>query len=175
MKEEVITSRNEVSDAPGLNDECAVGAGIVGRFLDCIGNFFKKMTIGIFKFLKALGIWLFDWKRLKDVFRFLMRLSRAIFWIAAWLFLVQAYFIIRDVKSFLAFWQNVWHLFLHNVAMVVINFIVTNAGVIWTAIALLGSVYGILHVTLKRRASKKRKEQNNLDAAEMEASSTVEG
>ena len=45
--------------------------------------------------------------------------------------------------------------FLHGIVKVLWDFLVANAGVIWTVIALLGSIYGILYVTLKKRAKKR--------------------
>ena len=164
---------------PGLNETIAdssVASGkdaqgcenaatdVVGRFFDRIGDFFQKMTVGIvrFAFIKLpvrLFRFLFNWKRWLDILRFLKRFGRAAFWVMTWLFLVQAYFIVRDVTKFINFWRDVWNyvitFFLHGIVKVLWDFLVMNGGVIWTIIALLGSVYGILYVTLKKRAQKR--------------------
>lgn len=137
---------------------------VTGRFFDRIGDFFQKMTLGIVRFAFVelpvrLFRMLFNWKRWLDILRFLKRFGRAVFWVVTWLFLIQAYFIIRDVAKFLNFWRDVWNYvvtcFLHGIVKVLWDFLVANAGVIWTVIALLGSIYGILYVTLKKRAKKR--------------------
>lgn len=152
----------ETRDEKKMDDTIDSGAGEPRFFLDKVADFFKKMTIGVFKFAfwelpRFIGRWLFNWKRWKDIFLFLKRAARAIFWMTLWFVLAFAAWIAFDLSTFIWVWTSIGS-FLWNVVVGVWHFTVEWFNVIWTIIALLGSMYGIAYVTLKKRAIKQDRE-----------------
>lgn len=140
--------RDDIPDTPSGEED-----GI----LDVIADFFKLMTLGIIKF----AFWkvpLFIWLQLKKFFlwlrKYLYSVGRAIFWFLVWILIVFAAWIAFGLRQFLRFWSWIGRI-LANMGSAIWHFLIENAGPIWFVIAIIGSVYGLLYVTLKRRAQKK--------------------
>ena len=132
------------------------------NFFDIIGDFFAKMLKGIFVFVFCklpVRLWkiLSDIEQLKKLFKYLYSIVRAVVLCLIWVAVVFLgwWFFLRE--QFVRFWQMVWEwiqmFFFHT-----LDFVKANAGSIWMILALCGSVYGLLYVTLKKRAKRKGKE-----------------
>ena len=127
---------------------------------DIIADFFKRMTIGILRFV-FLKIPDFIWKGIRYLFRefptvlaFLKKIWRMVFWFTAWVMIVFAAWLAFGFKQFVRFWAWVGSGIL-SILTACGNFVVDNAGPIWFIIAICGSIYGLLYVSLKKRAKKK--------------------
>ena len=136
------------------------------NIFDIIGDFFAKMLKGIFVFVFCklpVKIWqvISDIEQLKKIFKCLYSILRMVVLVLLWVAVVFLGFWIFMKEKLIEFvtslWRNVWsgicNLFLHT-----FEFLKDNAGWIWMILALCGSMYGLLYVTLKRRAKKKGKE-----------------
>ncbi len=127
-------------------------------FFDVIADFFKLMVFGIFKFtfikIPKYIYKLLSWENIKAVIKFFYSIWRALFWCTVWLGIVFAAWIAFGLKQFLNFWQGIGRGILHMLTAFV-NIIIANAGPIWFVIAIIGSIYGLAYMTLKKRAKKK--------------------
>ena len=122
------------------------------NFFDKVADFFKKMTIGIVKFTWKLLRWIFsNWRA---ILRIIYSLGRAILWGMVWLLAIFAGWIAFALEKFLKFWRWVRDLLL-DLLREFWAVVADHAGEIWFVIAIIGSVYGLLYVTLKRRAKRK--------------------
>ncbi len=132
------------------------------NIFDVIGDFFAKMLKGIFVFVFCklpIELWkiISNIEQLKKILKYLYSIVRAIVLCLLWIVVVFLgwWFFLRE--QFIRFWQKVWELtcmfFFHT-----LDFFKANAGWIWMIVALSGSIYGLLYVTLKRRASRQGKE-----------------
>ncbi len=131
-------------------------------WIDRIGDFFAKMVKGIFIFAfwrLPYKLWqiLTDIEQLKKLLKWLKSIIRMVFWVVSWIVLIFLGWWIFLKETFIRFWIAVQDLFLQFWYHTLI-FLKANAGWIWMIIALMGSAYGLLYVTLKRRAKKKGKE-----------------
>lgn len=121
---------------------------------DSIADFFKIMTFGVFKFafwilpkyiyktIKALG-----WKK---IVAFLCSIWRALFWFTVWVVVVFAAWLAFGLQQFLRFWAWVGDS-IEDMVVGFWHFIANNAGPIWFFIAIIGSVYGLLYMTMKKK------------------------
>ena len=138
------------------------------------------MLKGIFVFVFGklpLKLWrvISNIEHLKKFFRYLYSIARAILLCVLWIVAVFLGWWIFLREQFERFWRAVWDwicmLLCHTLV-----FLRANAGWIWMVLALMGSAYGLLYVTLKRRAKKKGKEFSGvlgwLHRKKKEASST---
>ena len=115
-------------------------------FFDVIGDFFERMTIGIFKF----AFYKFPVFIYRLISRRILGFIRAVFWCTVWLFVICAAWLLTAFEAFLEFWRGIWHI-IRDLLIAMKDY----AGPIWFCIAIAGSVYGLLYVTLKWRAKKK--------------------
>ena len=150
-----MTAKSPNGDATGPD---AAEQGERRNFFDVIADFFKTMTIGVIKFAFVKlpkAIWDFivgtDWRK---VLKRIYSMWRAIMWCSIWLFVIFAGWIAFALEKFLSFWRWVGNWIL-DVLLAFWTLIMDNAGPIWFVIAIIGSVYGLLYVTLKRRARRK--------------------
>ena len=125
---------------------------------DSVADFFKVMTLGIFKFA-FYKLPLFIWEQISkidvlSIFRYLRGIGRALFWCLVWLSIVFAAWIAFGLKQFLRFWTWIGGR-LANMGGAFLHFFIENAGPIWFVIAIFGSIYGLLYITLKRRARRR--------------------
>lgn len=145
------------------------------NFFDKIGDFFAKMLKGIFIFVFCklpVRIWkiITNIEQLKKLLKWLYSFLRAVVLCVLWIcvvFLGWWYFL---NEQFIRFWCGVWEWTCHAFTNLQL-FLKVNAGWIWMILALCGSCYGLLYVSLKRR--KKRKQAQAAEAAKT-AESAVE-
>ncbi len=123
------------------------------NLFDVIADFFKAMTLGIFKFAiikLPVSIWKFvmgtDWRK---VLKCIYSMWRVIAWSSIWLILIFAGWIAFALEKFLNFWRIVGNWIIDHLR-VFWMLISDNAAPIWFVIAIIGSVYGLLYVTWKR-------------------------
>ena len=128
------------------------------NIFDAIGDFFAKMLKGIFIFVFCkipVNLWnlLSDIEQLKKLLKYLYSIIRAIVLCAIWIVVVFIgwWFFLRE--QFIKFWLQVWDLVLQFYFHTLV-FLKENAGWIWMILALCGSIYGLLYVTLKRRSKR---------------------
>lgn len=139
-------------------------------FLDCVSDFFEKMVRGIlifafYKFPKYIikAIWNINY--LKNFLIYTWKVLRITFWVTSWLLLILAGWIAFHFQDFLKFMRDTVFKFLSHIWAQfgylihdTYNYIVAHSGPIWLIIALVGSMYGLAYVTLKRIAKKRNKE-----------------
>lgn len=122
-------------------------------FFDMIGDFFEKMTIGIFKFA--------FYKLPLSIYHLISRrvigLLRAIFWCTVWVLVIGAAWGLAAFDAFLNFWRGVWAM----IREFVLN-IQDYIAPLWFCIAIIGSVYGLLYITLHWRAKKQNRPFNGV-------------
>ena len=89
-------------------------------------------------------------------------MGRLIFWATAWFFAMLLGFIVFAWGKFIDFWIWVWNKLVYIIDNFIpyfikniFPFIKEHGGEIWLVIAAIGSLYGIVYVTLKRRATKR--------------------
>lgn len=132
------------------------------NIFDVIGDFFAKMLKGIvvFVFCKfPVKLWkiISDIEQLKNILRYLASIVRAIILCVIWVAIVFLGWWVFLREKFVAFWKMVWEA-MHGLFLHTFNFIKGNAGWLWMILAISGSIYGLLYVTLKRRAERDGKE-----------------
>ena len=144
------------------------------NIFDRLGDLCKRMVIGIFIFIfqkLPLKIWkiISNIERLKKIFRYIHSIMRAIMWAAILFILLCLGWIVFWYQKFMIFWKSVWNWiceFCRNVLWVYfrdfLTFLRFNAGWIWMTLAICGCIYGLLYVTLKRRAKRQGKVFNGL-------------
>lgn len=134
------------------------------NIFDRLADFFEKMTIGVFKFAWKMLKWLYlnFGKIFAKILHYLRAMGRLIFWITIWIFTMLLGFIAFAWQKFVNFWIWVWDklvYFVENFIPVFLKhvwpFLKEHGGEIWLVIAAIGSLYGILYVTLKKRAQKR--------------------
>ena len=134
------------------------------NIFDRLADFFEKMTIGALKFPWEMLKWLYlnIRKILAIILKYLGAMGRLIFWITIWIFTMLLGFIAFAWQKFVNFWSWVWDklvYFVENFIPVFLKhvwpFLKEHGGEIWLVIAAIGSLYGILYVTLKKRAQKR--------------------
>ena len=96
-------------------------------------------------------------------------MGRLIFWLTIWIFTMLLGFIAFAWQKFVNFWIWIWDklvYFVENFIPVFLKhvwpFFKEHGGEIWLVIAAIGSLYGILYVTLKKRAQKRNQPFNGL-------------
>ena len=126
------------------------------NFFDKVADFFEKMFFGIIEFTGKSIVKLFKWifSNWRAILRIIYSLGRAILWGMVWLLAIFAGWIAFALEKFLKFWRWVGDHLL-DLLREFWAMISAHAGEIWFVIAIIGSVYGLLYVTLKRRAKRK--------------------
>lgn len=135
------------------------------NIFDRIGDFFFRMVKGVFIFaiLKLPRIiWRFVTcvEHLKFLLRYAKSIIRAVFWFVAWVTIVFAAWMAFGWEAFVRFWSAVGELMV-NIMISLWNMLYENFGIIWMVIALIGSVYGLIFVTLKRRRSRRNADKES--------------
>ena len=134
------------------------------NIFDWLADFFEKMTRGVFKFTWKMLKWLYlnFGKILKKILHYLRAMGRLIFWFTIWIFTMLLGFIAFAWQKFVNFWIWVWDKLVYFVenfipffTKYVWPFLKEHGGEIWLVIAAIGSLYGILYVTLIKRAKKR--------------------
>ncbi|MBP1588896.1 MAG: hypothetical protein ILO10_01725 [Kiritimatiellae bacterium] len=145
--------------ADGVDDEPAEEHK---NLFDIIGDFFYRMVKGIFIFAfwklpKLIWKIVFNIEFIKRCLKYAKSIVRAIFWGVLWVAIVFAAWMAFGWQKFVDFWTAVgnwlWHVLLH-----IGVFFANNFGVIWMVVALMGSVYGLIFVTLRRRKKRRLKQ-----------------
>ena len=80
-----------------------------------------------------------------------------LFWMVVWFVLVFGAWIAIDMETFLYVWRTIG-IFLRDVTLDTMHFVWRWRTYVWTTIAIIGSVYGIVFITLRKRRSKKQKD-----------------
>ena len=135
------------------------------NIFDIIGDFFAQMLKGIFIFIFCkvpIKIWeiISNVEQLKKLIKLLYSFFRALILCLIWIgivFLGWWYFL---NEQFIKFWCGVWKrlcLAFTNLQL----FLKANAGWMWMILALCGSFYGLMYLTLKRRKKRKQAKDNN--------------
>lgn len=129
------------------------------NIFDRIGDFFFRMVKGVFIFA-ILKLPHLIWRcitcveYLKFILKYTKSILWAVFWFTVWVAIVFAAWMAFGWEAFVRFWTAVGDLLL-DLLMAIWNVIYGNFGVIWMVIALIGSVYGLIFVTLKKRRSRR--------------------
>ena len=140
-------------------DEFAAEPADTRNIFDRIGDFFFRMVKGIFIFA-ILKLPRLIWRcvtcveYLKFVLKYTKSILWAVFWFTVWVAIVFAAWMAFGWEAFVRFWTAVGDLLL-DLLMAIWDVIYGNFGVIWMVIALIGSVYGLIFVTLKKRRSRR--------------------
>ena len=134
---------------------------------DKIGDFFEKMIIGILKFAfytlprKCFYI-IWNIERLRLILCYIKSISRAIIYGCIWVILVFGGCLIFKKDELFSISKKIWMSTLTHTSSSIIRFydiIADNWIWIWMVIAICGSCYGLVYVTLKKRKNKKEKEE----------------
>ena len=156
--ENTEANKNVKAENENINNEEKFEIPVKRSFFDIIADFFKLMVLGILKFtfikIPKFICKLLSWENIKAVIKFFYSIWRALFWCTVWLGIVFAAWIAFGLKQFLNFWQGIGRYILQLLAAFA-NIIVANAGPIWFVIAIIGSIYGLVYMTLKKRATRK--------------------
>ena len=136
------------------------------NIFDHIGDWFKKMLIGIFIFVfqkLPVRLWkiISDFERLKKYFKYLYSIIRAVVLGLLVFIIICLGWIVFWYEKFIAFWQYCWEKIMDFFSYVLM-LIRLNAGWIWMVLTICGCIYGLLYVTLKRRAQRQGKAFNGL-------------
>lgn len=131
-------------------------------FFDAVADFFQLMTKGIFVFaFYKLPCKIIKWiinLNYIAILKFLFSMWRAVLWISIWISVVFAAWILLALEKFVQFWtfvgQQIWR-FIKFIAEHFFHILREYGPEIWFGIAVIGSIYGLLYLTLKRRAQKK--------------------
>ena len=148
----------EGTQAASTADELAAEPADTRNIFDRIGDFFFRMVKGVFIFA-ILKLPRLIWRCVTCVeyLKFLLKYTKsilwAVFWFTTWVAIVFAAWMAFGWEAFVGFWTAVGDLLL-DLFIAIWNVIYGNFGVIWMVIALIGSVYGLIFVTLKKRRSR---------------------
>ena len=134
-------------------------------FFERIGDFFQKMTVGIFKFaFYKLPVFIVKFilgMNFRAILKRLYNIGRIIFWFTVWVLVIFVGWIAFALQQFLNFWRWVWTKIV-DLAQIIWLFVSDNIGPIWFVIAIIGSIYGLLYVTLRHRAKRKNRPFNGV-------------
>jgi len=134
-------------------------------FFELVGDFFQKMTVGIFKFafykLPVSIIKFILGMDFRAIIKRLYSIGRIIFWFTVWVLAIFVGWIAFALQQFLNFWRWVWTKIV-DFAQIIWSFVSDNIGPIWFIIAIIGSIYGLLYVTLRHRAKRKNRPFNGV-------------
>ena len=129
------------------------------NIFDQLADFFEKMTIGVFKFAWKMLKWLYlNFRKIfATILHYLRAMGRLIFWLTLWIFTMLLGFIAFAWQKFVNFWIWVWDklvCFVENFIPFFLKhvwpFLKEHGGEIWLIIAAIGSLWGIMYVTLKK-------------------------
>jgi len=129
------------------------------NIFDRIGDFFYRMVKGIlifaiFKLPKIIWRFVTSIERLKFLLKYTRSVVRAIFWMVAWITIVFAAWMAFGWQAFVRFWTGVAEVLL-DCLLAAWTIFMDHFGTIWMIIALIGSAYGLIHVSIKRRRERK--------------------
>lgn len=136
------------------------------RVFDRIGDLFSKMVRGVFAFaFKTLPVTLWHLLFNQRLFRLVKSAARMIFWIAIWIVVIFASWLLIDIEKFKDFWKTVLDICLECIQELA-GLVGVYANEVWIVIALIGSVYGLLYLPTRRFYRRRREESRKTNVDE---------
>lgn len=121
---------------------------LLTRFFNWMGDQFAKMVGGIIHFVPRFFRAIFRWLISEKLRNLIKAVVRAVVWMCVWVIVVFGLYLVFDYEWVMSLMMDVLAFLQKNFAWL-IKILKMNAKEIWTTLALIGSLYGLIYGTVR--------------------------